>query len=184
MTGSNDARLEDRRISRTKARLGDALFILMSRKRWERITVQNILDEADVGRSTFYSHYDTKLDLLLSRIPSIGPTLGDPAEPGGLPDLTPLFAHVVAVREVVSGLFEQSVSGAITDHMHDTFAADWERILRGRNPSVGNPVVYQYLAGATVSCLRFYVTNPECGSPEEVADRFSRLTRGVLSAEL
>ncbi|WP_324197506.1 TetR/AcrR family transcriptional regulator [Nocardia abscessus] len=55
----------DRRVRRTRALLHRALIELMVERAYDRITVRDILDRADVGRSTFYAHYRDKDDLLL-----------------------------------------------------------------------------------------------------------------------
>lgn len=54
----------DRRVRKTKELLRTALLELIQEKGYDRITVQDILDRADVGRSTFYAHYRDKEDLL------------------------------------------------------------------------------------------------------------------------
>lgn len=56
----------DRRAARTRRSLHGALMTLILRKGYAEITVQNIIDEADIGRSTFYAHYTGKEDLLRS----------------------------------------------------------------------------------------------------------------------
>src|SRR5689334_7156318 len=56
----------DRRILRTRDRLGDALIALIQEKPFDQVTVQEVLDRAGVGRSTFYLHYRDKDDLFLS----------------------------------------------------------------------------------------------------------------------
>src|SRR3981189_3348046 len=53
----------DRRIPRTRAMLQHALTSLILKKGYEAITIQDICDEANVGRSTFYAHYTSKDDL-------------------------------------------------------------------------------------------------------------------------
>src|SRR5258707_3194308 len=53
----------DRRIPRTKAALQHALTSLILKKDYEAITIQDICDAANVGRSTFYAHYTSKDDL-------------------------------------------------------------------------------------------------------------------------
>ena len=53
----------DRRIIRTRGVLQHALTSLILKKGYEAITIQDICDEANVGRSTFYAHYTSKDDL-------------------------------------------------------------------------------------------------------------------------
>ena len=58
-------RMPDLRIRRTRGRLSNALVELMRDKPIHQITVQEVLEQAGVGRSTFYLHYCDKDDLLL-----------------------------------------------------------------------------------------------------------------------
>src|SRR5438445_3241053 len=55
---------EDRRIQRTRLMLRSAMVSLIRERGFEALTVQDIIDRADVGRSTFYSHFKSKEDLL------------------------------------------------------------------------------------------------------------------------
>ncbi len=55
----------DRRVLRTHAALQDALLDLILEKRYDEITVEEITDWANVGRTTFYLHYQDKDALLL-----------------------------------------------------------------------------------------------------------------------
>ena len=54
----------DRRKKKTRQAVYDAFTHLLETKSYTAITVQEIIDEADIGRSTFYSHFETKDDLL------------------------------------------------------------------------------------------------------------------------
>jgi len=53
----------DRRVARTRATLQQAHISLILKKGYEAITVDDICDAANVGRSTFYAHYSNKDDL-------------------------------------------------------------------------------------------------------------------------
>jgi len=59
-------KLPDRRTARTISALRTALIDLMLEKHYDTITVQDIIDRANVGRSTFYSHFRDKEDLLVA----------------------------------------------------------------------------------------------------------------------
>mgnify|MGYP000084215048 CR=1 FL=1 len=58
---------QDRRITKTRKAIYQAFLYLLNQKDYEAITVQEIIDLADVGRSTFYSHYESK-ELLLDEL--------------------------------------------------------------------------------------------------------------------
>src|SRR5687768_3006202 len=55
----------DRRIQKTRKLLLDALIALTIEKGYEKVTIQDIIDRANVGRSTFYSHFESKDQLLI-----------------------------------------------------------------------------------------------------------------------
>ena len=59
--------VQDRRITKTRKAIYNAFLQLLNLKDYETITVQEIIDLADVGRSTFYSHYESK-ELLLDEL--------------------------------------------------------------------------------------------------------------------
>src|SRR6476469_6803792 len=55
----------DRRVARSRRALKEALTDLILEKGYEAVTVQEVIDRADVGRSTFYAHFIDKDALLM-----------------------------------------------------------------------------------------------------------------------
>src|ERR1022692_532691 len=57
---------QDRRSLRTRKLVNAAMLELLFEKHYDAITVQELLDRAGIGRSTFYGHYFDKEDVLAS----------------------------------------------------------------------------------------------------------------------
>jgi AcrR family transcriptional regulator len=67
----------DRRFARTQDDLLTALRDLIFSRGYEEITVSDIVERANVGRSTFYEHYENKDDLFRQGLRGIVPVLAD-----------------------------------------------------------------------------------------------------------
>ena len=109
----------DRRSQRTQRMLHEALMSLMQEKRYDDITVQDILDRADIGRSTFYAHYRDKEDLMTSGLMHLMEIFSQMvAEPStqGQQRLLPtreLFEHVQENQNLFRGMVRGRGSGIV-----------------------------------------------------------------------
>jgi AcrR family transcriptional regulator len=122
---------EDRRIQKTRALLHQALMSLVVEKDYDDIAVQEILDRANVGRSTFYTHYNGKDDLLLSGILDLRETLraaqraaaaGAPAYERPIGFSRMMFEHAYEYRAVGKALFSYRSGGVVRQRLHDAIA--------------------------------------------------------------
>jgi AcrR family transcriptional regulator len=99
----------DRRVRHTRDALGDALIALMQENTFESITVQQVLDRAGVGRSTFYAQYRDKDDLFLSDLEDFLEMMStllirqQEASTRIVP-VREFFAHVAEMRQLLSAL--------------------------------------------------------------------------------
>ena len=108
----------DRRTQKTKKFLAEALKQLILEKGYDAVTVQDIIDRADVGRSTFYAHYEGKDQLLVGNINfqqelSNHPTI----------NLSYLFNHTRENLPLVKALFGTRGMDIITNHFTELCAA-------------------------------------------------------------
>ena len=58
----------DRRSARTRLALRGALIQLIGERGWDEVAVQDVCERANIGRSTFYSHFPNKDALLLGAL--------------------------------------------------------------------------------------------------------------------
>lgn len=182
------ARKRDRRTLRTRDRLGDALIALMHEKHFEEITVQEVLDRAGVGRSTFYAHYSDKDDLFLSDVEDflerVANTLKQQdADTKRLLPVREFFMHIREAREVYSSFVK---SGKIYEFRalgQGLFARSIEERLQAAGVHIdarSRAAQAQALAGSFFSLLDWWVDKGMKADPTEVDDMFHRLAwRGL-----
>jgi AcrR family transcriptional regulator len=175
----------DARVRRTRDRLGDALVALILEKPFEAITVQNVLDRAGVGRSTFYAHYRNKEDLFVSDVDEFLEAMAtllsrrnDPSD--RVAPVRELFAHVADWRRFHSALVASRKLQDFLDLAQGHFARAIEQRLTELSaasslPSDRRAAMAQALAGALLSLMSWWLDR---GMPEpasEMDDLFHRM---------
>lgn len=167
----------DRRIVRTREAITYALFELVKERRWEKITVQQLLDRAQVSRSTFYAHYESKLDVLTSGVPDVTGLIAVDPTTGAL-DLVGVFEHADEVADVFGALLSQPVLGDISTALERGLRDRLDQMIDHRS----SPRLSEFLAGALMSTLRTYVTRPDRPPPREVAAEIEGYVARLVSA--
>jgi AcrR family transcriptional regulator len=183
----------DARVRRTRDALGDALVALMQEKPFDTITVQDVLDRAHVSRSTFYSHYSDKDDLLMSDADEFFQALSMAlSQHGDKSDrvfpVQEFFAHLADVQPFFKALVK---SGKFQENMElarGHFARGIERRLaelpRGRSiPPNELPAIAFTHAGALLSLLTWWLDRGMRESPAEMDQLFHRIVWNGLGAK-
>src|SRR5215468_9478126 len=118
-----EKRVKDRRIQKTKNLLHEALGCLIREKPYDEIVVQEILDRANVGRSTFYMHFGDKDELLVSGIHDILRSVHTTELPSSgkryeriIRFSLPIFEHIHRHRQ--TGVAKMGTRGRVTIHEH------------------------------------------------------------------
>lgn len=182
----------DRRVRRTRELLRGALFALIQEKGYDRITVQDILDRADVGRSTFYAHYRDKDDLLQSGFEDIRSVLAAEmdasAEHGKGPFLRPalvVFEHVQGHRHLWRSLTRKGGADVIVRILRDNADALIREHVREQFPDLppDDPrleVAIRFVVGALMGVLLWWLDSDDPIPAEELHADFRALaTQGV-----
>jgi AcrR family transcriptional regulator len=155
------AEVTDRRVRRTRGGLVEALVGLVIERGYDRVTVQDILDRADVGRSTFYAHFRDKESLLLSCFDGLREELSDeldamipvaiPADPRR-PTLV-LFEHAYRHRRVYQALCGRDGGTVVVRHLHTLIATALRAHLEPHLAAAGSPIPAEAMAEFHTSAL-------------------------------
>jgi AcrR family transcriptional regulator len=178
----------DARVRRTRDALGDALVALMQEKPFDSITVQDVLDRAQVGRSTFYSHFSDKHDLLMSDadefFESIAMALsvhGDKSD--RVFPVKELFLHIIDAKQFVDALKSSGKMHENFELAQGHFARGIERRLkelpRGATIPESERAIRAFAhAGALLSLLTWWIDRGMKEAPEEMDRLFHQLVWG------
>lgn len=182
----------DRRSQRTRALLSHALIQLMQENRYDKITVQDIIDRANVGRSTFYAHYLDKEDLLISQFSEVLDHFSqhlelDRSSSQPRMNMVGLFRHAQEFQPVyetlvwgrgIELLYQQGQTFLSKRIEADLVAMN----AGGKIPSVPTAVLATYLASTLVTLLRWWLENKMPYSAERMDEIFHQLTMPSVQA--
>ena len=179
----------DRRTQRTRQALSHALIALIQDKRYDAITVQDICDRANVGRSTFYAHYQAKDDLLTGIVTQAMESLGQPLayRDGQLVfSIAPLFEHVKGHHHLYKALLWGGGMDVLMRAGQKQWSEQIEKFIGDlladkHQPAVPIPVVATYLAGSLQTLLLWWLEHKLPHSPERMDEMFQQLVMpGVM----
>ncbi|HEX7958279.1 MAG TPA: TetR/AcrR family transcriptional regulator [Terriglobales bacterium] len=185
-------RRPDARVVRTLDSLGNALVALMHEKPFDSITVQEVLDRAAIGRSTFYAHFRDKDDLFLNEIEQffslVSTMLSRRHDTSNrVAPVTELFSHIADVRQFYAALV---ASGKIHDVMElaqGCFARGIEQRLielgrtRGLDASHRAALANSF-AGALLSMLSWWINHHMQPSPAEMDKLYHQMVWAGVGA--
>ena len=190
---------EDRRVLRTRLTLRSAMVALIRERGFEALTVQDIIDRADVGRSTFYSHFKSKEDLLTGSVEMMRSTLkkfqrqamarsGSPRE-RMFAFARELFAHAEQHRDVFAAMvgkhsgtvFQKHLHEMLVDLVREDVGAPGSRKVRDANEV---EAAVQFVAGGLLGLLISWQDRLSRASVDDLDDLFRRMAIPAVESVL
>jgi AcrR family transcriptional regulator len=181
----------DRRVERTREALLDALAHLLAERGYERLTIQQILDRADIGRATFYAHFASKDDLLAASVGRLRAWLQQAWRAGSPQPLgfsLPFFQHLLAHRRIYHFAVVRERETTVQRHIRQMLLElVHEDLCAYRAQSVGDSTVNlaaQYVTGALWATVAWWMDTGTPLTPEEINRQFQRMTFPGLASLL
>jgi AcrR family transcriptional regulator len=181
----------DQRAERTRERLGSAFVALIHEKPIESVTVQDLLNRASVGRSTFYLHFRNKNDLLLSQLERFLETMSSQLvvqreQSDRVVPVAEMFAHIKNQRNLYRILGDAGRLSDFFDLAQGYFTRGIERRLRESNrvskiPKGELAARSSALAGSLLSLLRWWLDHDTKELPGEMDKLFHRMAWNGLN---
>ena len=186
--------IEDRRIQKTLSLLREALVSLIAEKPYDTIVVKEILDRANVGRSTFYTHFRDKDDLLVSGIHDMLGDVPSPTRTGGrnldriLWFSLPIFEHHYSHAHAWGDRIGTKGRTILHEHLRRVLTGIIAQVMKkdyrpGRQSPRQLPpeLISAYVASTFVLVLNWWLDTRMRLPPNEINDLFRRLTSPTLT---
>lgn len=180
---------QDRRIARTRAQLRDSLWELILKKGYDAITISDITDHANLGRTTFYLHYKDKDELLTQSIDEVAVELIarlDNFDPGvGKLKLATemIFQHAAENAEfyqiLLKGNGVQTTTDRVQELINQHITRGFEQALKNfggaEHLSLPLPLIIQFFSTSLLGIVIWWLENGMPYSAEEMANQYYQL---------
>lgn len=185
----------DRRTLKTRQSIHEAMFSLMQEKQYNKITIQDIIDRANVGRSTFYSHFATKDELLLSSVEHLLEILNQYIKSyiehdGDRPRLIPvveLFEHIQENSKIMKGLFKTEGASLFFEKAEAYWNNEIEQYLQsklpaGKEPKVPITILTNHISSTLINLLKWWVNSKVSYTPLQMDQYFQELINPCIDS--
>jgi len=184
----------DRRVQRTRELLERALIELIGERGYDAITIQDIVDRANVGRTTFYVHYRSKEKLFMSchaalvskfHFGRLHPVFRDELlSPEAPPGMISAYQHLLDARVLLYPIFQGKDGPLILRRIRDRSAREIKASLCAAfaegESTIAFDVLANYLAGAQITLIQWWLEKRQPHTPEILAQTFHRLQRAAI----
>ena len=186
----------DRRQQKTRAAIFEAFSALLSEKPYSKITIQNIIDRANIGRSTFYAHFQTKDSLLEEMCRELFDHIVEGVMNDNHPSDCHNHNHVGMPDPVFCHLLEHIAEN--TNHLRDLLVSDTsDFFLRHFKMSLSRVIasyllvgpvaidvprdfLLNHISGSFVEMVQWWVRNKMQETPEELNRYFQSVISPLL----
>ncbi|MDE2133667.1 MAG: TetR/AcrR family transcriptional regulator [Alphaproteobacteria bacterium] len=194
-----DGTREDRRIQRTRQALHQALITLVLEKGYEAVSITDIVERANVGRSTFYAHYPSKEDLLTAEMTELRALLtarqrAALARTGTIAERSlgfslAFFEHAQDYRDIYRALVGERGAAIMINRIRTLLTELVRQDLAEIIPATGKQQVpraalVQFVVGALMSMLTWWLDHKSNLRPAEVDTIFRRLVTAAITGAL
>jgi AcrR family transcriptional regulator len=181
----------DRRVERTLKSMHQALVSLILEKGYDAITIKDIVDRANVGRSTFYAYYNSKDELLEAGLKELHRSLashqkairttGGAASESKLKFSRALFEHAAGYHDIYRAMMGKHGGTVVMLRMRallsDLVRDDFKSIAPDKRVAdIPRGAVIEFVVGSIVSVLTWWLDEKTKLSAAEVDAIFRRLT--------
>ena len=184
----------DRRIQRTRELLQKALIELISERDYDMITIQDILNRANVGRTTFYKHYNSKDELFMScheamlsdfHLSPLHPLSREDLLSAEVPpEMASAYQHLDQRRAQLYPVFQGKDSLLILRQIRDRSAREIEANLRATfgeaKSAIPLEMLANYLAGAQIALMQWWLEKRRPHTAKNLTQTFHLLQRAAI----
>ena len=169
----------DRRQRKTRNAIFQAFTSLLEKKTYSELTVQEIIDEADVGRSTFYAHFETKDELLRAMCTDIFDHVfskeimseqnHDFSGKDNFKDkITHILCHLKEKQQSIRGIFSGECGEVFMHYFKDYLSQVFDCQL-SENMKLPRDYYLNHVVSSFAETVRWWLEGHNRYSPEEIS---------------
>ena len=186
----------DRRQKRTREAIFNAFTLLLSKYNYNQISVQEIIDTANIGRTTFYSHYETKESLLEDLCTELFGHIIDTAK--GIPhghyhfncgiSTDSVFLHLLRHLQENDYNILQLLSSQNNEIFLQYFKSNLQNLIQIQYAEKGllqkaklpEDFLVHHIASSFVNTVSWWIFNKMKESPEKITEYFLTTLEGLV----